>query len=134
MPKLIFHKRRLKCEDCGERFKKRQELTRHTKTHNVVPAFGCKLCPKRFKIQLYLIRHIRTHDREHSLTDKMCLERYGLNDVLDSPKMIHTANKPYGCRSCEFSSDYRRSRNRHEETQHLTLQSAADQSLTYLAP
>ncbi|KAK1500035.1 hypothetical protein CABS01_17014 [Colletotrichum abscissum] len=56
----------------------------------------------------------------------MCLERYARKDVLDPPKMIHTANKPYECKYCDFRSRYRGSRNKHEETQHFTLQSAAD--------
>ncbi|KAK1657761.1 hypothetical protein BDP55DRAFT_566564 [Colletotrichum godetiae] len=127
MPNLTTHKRRLECEDCGKRFKQRQKLTRHFETHNVVIPFGCKLCPKRFQIQGRLIRHIRTHDIEYSLTDKTCFERYARKDVLASSKTIHTADKPYNCRHCDFGSRYRCSRNNHEETQHFTLQLAADQ-------
>ena len=94
MHKLIHtEKKNLKCEVCEKKFKRKDNLKRHTLTHTKGKAHECDICKKKFYTKTNLVNHFR----------------------------IHLGEKPYGCAECGKWFTQASNRNRHIETFHKKL-------------
>lgn len=104
LPKKVCYKdvklEKYLCELCGNLFKTKQILEKHSVTHTGVRNFSCKLCPKQFTRAAHKVVHMRKHMGIKPYTCEICgkpsIKRQDLNRHL----RIHSDEKKYPCLQC----------------------------------
>lgn len=78
-----------KCDHlgCPKRFSRKEELTRHRKTHSNDRSFECKVCKRRFNRKDHMTKHQATHEdvgtrRRYVCREPGCERRYTRSDAL----------------------------------------------------
>nr|XP_014086956.1 zinc finger protein 808-like [Bactrocera oleae] len=91
------------CGQCNRDFKTLRELRRHEPVHKTVKDNVCGKCQKAFTKRSYLMEHIAAMHRDmrrHKCAD--CGKLFGRRSNLVSHIRIHSGEKPFQCKFCEW--------------------------------
>ena len=99
---LETHKRRFKCNRCGDIFKTMLDLKVHRHVHAHEKPFKCDFCGVGFKAKGNLKEHRRIHTGEKHKCD-ICEKEFTHKSGLNSHKKIHTddGSRPFECDKCD---------------------------------
>ena len=76
-------------ENCGKRFSRSDELTRHLRIHTGQKPFQCHICLRCFSRSDHLTTHIRTHTGEKPFGCESCGRRFARSDERKRHKKVH---------------------------------------------
>ena len=76
-------------ENCGKRFSRSDELTRHLRIHTGQKPFQCHICLRCFSRSDHLTTHIRTHTGEKPFACETCGRRFARSDERKRHKKVH---------------------------------------------
>ena len=76
-------------ENCGKRFSRSDELTRHLRIHTGQKPFQCHICLRCFSRSDHLTTHIRTHTGEKPFACEFCGRRFARSDERKRHKKVH---------------------------------------------
>ena len=76
-------------ENCGKRFSRSDELTRHLRIHTGQKPFQCHICLRCFSRSDHLTTHIRTHTGEKPFACEKCGRRFARSDERKRHKKVH---------------------------------------------
>ena len=76
-------------ENCGKRFSRSDELTRHLRIHTGQKPFQCHICLRCFSRSDHLTTHIRTHTGEKPFACEICCRRFARSDERKRHKKVH---------------------------------------------
>eukprot|EP00088_Acartia_fossae_P000704 TRINITY_DN10282_c0_g2_i5.p1 TRINITY_DN10282_c0_g2~~TRINITY_DN10282_c0_g2_i5.p1 ORF type:complete len:203 (+),score=20.00 TRINITY_DN10282_c0_g2_i5:91-609(+) len=152
-PVLAEHKSEIICDICGQQFKQKFSLVRHTQLMHEGTPQDCPQCGKTLRNNFALADHIRlSHNRggvcnvcgiqvtdlkRHMKNNHVpkhlkrykcddCDKRFNYTALLQKHRMnVHLKLRPYKCRyGCEFAYNDSSNRNQHEKKKHRGLYSA----------
>ncbi|PSN45858.1 hypothetical protein C0J52_16850 [Blattella germanica] len=84
------------CEDCGESFKKRDDLRRHKlKVHRRQNSFPCEVCGKVLLHYSSLVIHRRQHTGERPFMCDICGKSFPQSPAMYTHRRTHTRDYPY---------------------------------------
>jgi len=123
------------CEQCGKRFNRIQNLTRHSKVHCGEKLYGCELCCVSFSDKGSLREHLLMHNGENSATGQrsgrakpgtvskthdceVCFKSFRWANHLIRHAVTHSAKKPYACTLCSKTYTDPTNLRRHRLTVH----------------
>ncbi len=76
-------------ENCGKRFSRSDELTRHLRIHTGQKPFQCHICLRCFSRSDHLTTHIRTHTGEKPFGCDSCGRRFARSDERKRHQKVH---------------------------------------------
>lgn len=104
LTKHIFNRhsdvRPFKCDHCDKRFKNRNALKVHMRSHTGEKAFRCSVCSDSFSANSSLRLHYRRHTNEKPYACTHCGKRFSDCSTLRQHERVHTGEKPYVCHIC----------------------------------
>lgn len=104
LTKHIFNRhsdiRPFKCDNCDKRFKNRNALKVHMRSHTGEKAFRCSVCSDSFSANSSLRLHFRRHTNEKPYACTHCDKRFSDCSTLRQHERVHTGEKPYVCHIC----------------------------------
>ncbi|MED6262947.1 hypothetical protein ATANTOWER_030528 [Ataeniobius toweri] len=78
------------CVECGKRFNRKCDLSRHMTVHAGEKAFGCDTCEKRFAKKSHLATHTRIHTGEKPFGCNVCGKKFNQSSTLALHTKSHT--------------------------------------------
>lgn len=99
------------CEQCGKKFSNPAHLREHDNTHNrVEDRYICSVCGSKYSTRRGYERHYKRHfDSEGVLTNQ-------------EPRKKRIANKLYMCLACNYTTEYKRTLEKHLKTKHNIIE------------
>ena len=82
------------CDDCDQKFTRRDRLTIHKRIHTVEKPYKCDVCYKEFTTNGNMTRHKRTHSGEKPYACDICQKKFENNTKMIIHKRIHTGENP----------------------------------------
>uniref|UniRef100_A0A8C3SGH4 C2H2-type domain-containing protein n=1 Tax=Chelydra serpentina TaxID=8475 RepID=A0A8C3SGH4_CHESE len=96
----LRRKRTHTCAECGKKFSKKGNLTKHQRTHRDERPFKCGQCQKSFFVRSQLAQHERIHTGERPYTCAACGKRFAQKSNIIIHQRIHTGERPFECADC----------------------------------
>ncbi|KAL7306988.1 hypothetical protein TKK_0000738 [Trichogramma kaykai] len=150
------------CDLCDKSFTRKPDRTRHMFTHTGIKPYTCDLCNKSFADQRNLKRHMLTHTRIKSYTCDLCDKSYSCKyeryrhmlkctgkklkwtcpecdknfssfEEMMTHRHIHTIEKPFKCRLCEYATHRKDGLSSHMKT-HSTDRVSSSSSTSEARP
>lgn len=90
------------CEDCGDKFKTKQQLRNHYNVHDAV-RFLCQFCGATFSRESTLVDHERTHEQPDRFKCPQCNKIFSYKSSLKDHLRTHEDARPYTCDQCPKS-------------------------------
>ncbi|XP_072399488.1 zinc finger Y-chromosomal protein 2-like [Diabrotica undecimpunctata] len=103
------------CNDCGRSYSSIGPLTQHMKIHKEAQ-HECSICKKKFKRKQALTIHVRTHTGEKPHKCHLCDKSFAQMPPLKVHIRTHTGERPYPCRKCQKGCITKTIRDNHEKT------------------
>uniref|UniRef100_A0A669E9W3 C2H2-type domain-containing protein n=2 Tax=Oreochromis TaxID=8139 RepID=A0A669E9W3_ORENI len=91
---------RFLCSQCGKRFKTRDGLEGHLRTHTGERPYRCPYCSKDFTALAGLNVHVRRHTGERPYVCTVCGKGWPSGGDLQKHMRTHTGERPYVCQDC----------------------------------
>lgn len=89
------------CQLCGKSYKTVQELSKHTKVHNVHKPYKCTICTASFPIKSALDKHLLVHTGERPFKCDICLKSFRQSAALVRHKLwTHRLKNQNKCEIC----------------------------------
>lgn len=88
---------RFQCEICGSKYRLRQSLLGHMKTHT---GYLCDFCGKALSSQSSLRAHRRIHTGEKPVICNVCGKTFNTSSYLRVHMRMHTGERPHSCDLC----------------------------------
>ncbi|KAF2347221.1 Zinc finger C2H2-type [Trinorchestia longiramus] len=89
------------CLTCGKSYKTLQELTKHSRVHNVAKHFKCNICVASFPIKSALDKHLLVHTGERPFKCDVCLKSFRQSAALVRHKLwTHRLKNQNKCEIC----------------------------------
>ncbi|XP_072140627.1 uncharacterized protein [Dermacentor andersoni] len=98
---------RLRCQQCGEVFQRRQDLSAHQRLRHPSgnsgggDRFECSFCGAKFSQRGHLSKHRLTHTGERPYACPICQRRFTQKTHMVEHIRIHTGERPYRCDECQ---------------------------------
>uniref|UniRef100_A0A8C3PA92 C2H2-type domain-containing protein n=1 Tax=Chrysemys picta bellii TaxID=8478 RepID=A0A8C3PA92_CHRPI len=96
----LRRKRTHVCSECGKKFSKKGNLTKHQRTHRDERPFRCSQCQKSFFVRSQLAQHERIHTGERPYKCAECGKRFTQKSNIIIHQRIHTGERPFKCADC----------------------------------
>uniref|UniRef100_A0A674IS99 C2H2-type domain-containing protein n=1 Tax=Terrapene triunguis TaxID=2587831 RepID=A0A674IS99_9SAUR len=96
----LRRKRTHMCSECGKKFSKKGNLTKHQRTHRDERPFKCSQCQKSFFVRSQLAQHERIHTGERPYKCAECGKRFTQKSNIIIHQRIHTGERPFKCADC----------------------------------
>ncbi|EMP29423.1 hypothetical protein UY3_13466 [Chelonia mydas] len=93
-------KRTHTCSECGKKFSKKGNLTKHQRTHRDERPFKCGQCQKSFFVRSQLAQHERIHTGERPYKCAECGKCFTQKSNIIIHQRIHTGERPFKCADC----------------------------------
>ncbi|XP_046408048.1 zinc finger protein 239-like isoform X1 [Ischnura elegans] len=88
------------CGTCSMSFARKDDLSRHVRSHSGERPYSCSLCHKTFTQSFNLDRHVRAHGSERPHACGECSKAFVDSGDLTKHMRVHTGEKPYTCTVC----------------------------------
>ncbi|XP_073190843.1 uncharacterized protein [Lepidochelys kempii] len=96
----LRRKRTHTCSECGKKFSKKGNLTKHQRTHRDERPFKCGQCQKCFFVRSQLVQHERIHTGERPFKCAECGKCFTQKSNIIIHQRIHTGERPFKCADC----------------------------------
>ncbi|KAK7076147.1 hypothetical protein SK128_007361 [Halocaridina rubra] len=91
------------CTECDKKFKSKNELNNHKKTHKPCEeryTHCCEVCGKRFTQKANLENHLKLHSGKRPFACEFCGKTFSQRGNMEEHRRIHTGEKPFACNAC----------------------------------
>ena len=89
-----------KCEYCGKGFRKKNNMTRHVKSHLNLREFQCTECGKAFNAKPDLKSHQKIHDSKRTHDCRFCGKLFSRKSNMDRHVKSHLNLREFQCTEC----------------------------------
>ncbi|KAL5014331.1 hypothetical protein ScPMuIL_008601 [Solemya velum] len=97
-----------KCDNPGCTYKsdKVQPLVVHRMKHSDERPYGCDQCGMRFRTRNNLYAHIKYHSGEKPFECPVCHRCFATKNTMEQHLVTHSSDRPFLCDKCGFSTKY----------------------------
>ncbi|XP_061672147.1 zinc finger protein OZF-like [Syngnathoides biaculeatus] len=88
------------CPFCGKMFSRKDHVESHIRVHTGEKPFSCSTCGKAFTHKETMTAHRRSHTGENPFSCSICGKTYSRKTHVDSHMRTHTGEKPFSCSVC----------------------------------
>lgn len=101
----VHNERKFSCPECESKFLRKNDLTRHMRTHTKEKPFKCTECDKSFAVQYTLDEHMAWIHQNGGkmLKCEHCDATFPALSGLFSHRIVHSDSKLYPCQICNKS-------------------------------
>lgn len=101
-----YNNKPFRCNTCGMKFSRKENLTRHQYTHAEVKPHMCHICGKGFIQKLALSNHLRTHNVIAPLVSHYCGRTFTNKQAFQRHLKLHEQNPEMHCKERRRSQKY----------------------------
>ncbi|XP_072294036.1 uncharacterized protein [Eucyclogobius newberryi] len=108
--------RKYECVVCKKKYRAKQTLEIHIRSHTGEKPYSCLVCNKTFTQQTSLDYHVRVHTGERPYSCPVCNKTFAQKGNLNIHVRIHTGERPYSCLICRKTFTHKCNLNTHMRT------------------